>query len=46
MKVLERMVESHIRQRVEVAEMQCGFMSGRGTTDELFTVLQLQEKGT
>ena len=33
MKVLERVVEGLIRQRVEIDEMQCGFMSGHGTTD-------------
>ena len=44
MKVLERMVEGLIRQRVEIDEMQCGFMSGRGTTDAIFIVHQLQEK--
>ena len=44
MKVLERVVESLIRQRVEIDEMQCGFMSGQGTTDEIFIVRQLQEK--
>ena len=30
MKVLERVVEGLVRQRVEIDEMQCGFMSGRG----------------
>ena len=44
MKVLERVVEGLIRQRVEMDEMQCGFMSGRGTTDAIFIVHQLQEK--
>ena len=44
MKVLEHVVEGLIRQRVEIDEMQCGFMSGRGTTDAIFIVRQLQEK--
>ena len=44
MKVLERVVEGLIRQRVEIDEMQCVFMSGRGTTDAIFIVRQLQEK--
>ena len=44
MKVLERVVKGLIRQRVEIDEMQCGFMSGRGTTDAIFIVHQLQEK--
>ena len=44
MKVLERVVEGLIRQRVEIHEMQCGFMSGRGTTDAIFIVHQLREK--
>ena len=44
MKVLERVVEGLIRQRVEIDEMQCGFMSGRGTTEAIFIVRQLQEK--
>ena len=44
MKVLECVVERLIRQRIEVDEMQCGFMSERGTTDAIFIVCQLQEK--
>ena len=44
MKVLERVVEGLVRQRFEIDEMQCGFMSGRGTTDAIFIVRQLQEK--
>ena len=38
------MVERLIRQRVEIDEMQCGFMLGCGTTDAIFIVRQLQEK--
>ena len=41
MKVLERVVEGLIWQRVEIDEMQCGFMSGRGTTDAIFIARQL-----
>ena len=45
MKVLERVVEELIRQIVEIDEMQCGFMSGRGTTDAIFMqFLMLEEK--
>ena len=44
MKVLERVVESPIGQRVEIDEMQCGFMSERGTTDAILIARQLQEK--
>ena len=44
MKVLERPVEGFIRQRVVIDDMQCGFMQGRGTTDAIFILRQLQEK--
>ena len=44
MKVLEHVVEGLIRQRVEIDEMQCGFMSGRGSTNAIFIVRQPQEK--
>ena len=44
MKMLEHVVEGLIRQRVEIDEIQCGFMSGRGTTNAIFIVRQLQEK--
>ena len=44
MKVLVRLVEQLIRQRVEIDEIQCGFMSVRGTTNAIFIVHQLQKK--
>ena len=44
MKMLEHLEEGLIRQRVELDEMQCGFMLGCGTTDAIFIVRQLQEK--
>ena len=44
MKVLERVVEGFIRRRVVINDMQCGFMQGRGTTDAIFILRQLQEK--
>ena len=44
MKVLERVVEGFIRQRVVINDMQCGFMQGRGTTDAIFILRQIQEK--
>ena len=44
MKVLERVVEKFIRQRVVIDEMQCSFMRGRGTTDAIFIIHQLKEK--
>ena len=45
MKMLDHVEEGLIRQRVEIDEMQCGFMLlGCGTTDEIFIVRQLQEK--
>ena len=44
MKMLEHVEEELIRQKVEIDEMQCGFMLGCGTTDAIFIVRQLQEK--
>ena len=44
MKMLEHVEEGLIRQRVEIDEMQCGFMLGCSTTDAMFMVHQLQEK--
>ena len=41
MKVLERVVEGLIRQRVKIDEIKCGFMSGRGTNDAFSLVFCL-----
>ena len=42
--MLRHVEEGLIRQRVEIDEMQCGFMLGCVTTDAIFIVRQLQEK--
>ena len=44
MKVLERIAEGLIRQLVSINDSQFGFVPGRGTTDAIFVVRQLQEK--
>ena len=44
MKVMERVLEEMIRDRINIDDMQFGFMPGKGTTDAIFVVRQLQEK--
>ena len=44
LKVVERVTEKIIRECIVIDNMQFGFMPGRGTTDTMFTVRQLQEK--
>ena len=44
MKVMERVIETIIRERISIDNMQFGFMPGRGTTDAIFTLRQSQEK--
>ena len=44
MKVLESVLEKRLRGKLSISDMQFGFMPGRGTTDAIFVVRQLQEK--
>ena len=44
MKVLERVLEKRIRCQVSIDNMQFGFMPGKGTTDAIFIMRQVQEK--
>ena len=44
MKVLEKIVDGLTRQVVSIDDSQFGFVPGRGTTDAIFVVPQLQEK--
>ena len=44
MKVLERIVDGFIRKMVSIDNSQFGFIPGRGTTDAIFVVRQLQDK--
>ena len=42
-KVVERIIEVIIRAVVNVDDMQFGFMPGRGTTNAIFILRQIQE---
>ena len=44
MKVIERVFKRRIREKIKIDDMQFGFMPGKGTTDAIFTVQQVQEK--
>ena len=43
-KVLECILETLIREQISIVTMQFGFMPGRGTTDAIFILRQLQKK--
>ena len=42
LKVIERVLDKMIWEIVDIAEFQFGFATGRGTTDAIFIVRQLQ----
>ena len=44
MKVIERVIDKLLRERIDIDEMQFGFVPGRGTTDVISLLRQLQEK--
>jgi hypothetical protein len=44
MKVVERVFLMRLRKMVEIDEMQCGFMPGKGTVDALFMARMLPER--
>ena len=44
MKILERVLEVKIRNMVQIDDMQFGFVTGKGTTDAILIVRQLQKK--
>ena len=44
MKVVVIIFEHRIQQQIDIDDMQFGFMKGKGTTDAIFIVRQMQEK--
>jgi len=44
LKMWERVIDSRLRNKVEVSQQQFGFMPGRSTSDAIFALRQLMEK--
>ena len=44
MKMVKHVFEKRLRKMVEIREEQYGFVAGKGTTDAIFILRQLQEK--
>lgn len=44
MKVMEKILERRLRTLIDIDNMQFGFSPGKGTTDAVFIIKQLQEK--
>ena len=44
MKVFERVIEKRVRDLINLDDMQFGFRAGKGTTDAIFIVRQIQER--
>ena len=44
LKVFERVIENLLRVKVDMGSMQFGFMPGKGTTDAIAVVRQVQER--
>ena len=44
MKVVECVFENRLRKMVEIREEQYGYVAGKGTTDAIFILRQLQDK--
>ena len=40
----ENIIDKRLREKIEIDNMQFGFMPGRGTTDPIFILGQRQEK--
>ena len=46
MKMFEKILERSLRKLITVNNMQFGFSPGKGTTDAVFIIQQLQNKNT